>query len=135
MESRTRCIQTTLPGRPEAATRARRAVRSLSGLIDPDRLDDVELVASELVGNSVRHALRGGPDEAIDLRIVASPDTVRLEVADSGPGFEPNDVSRPSDLAQGGRGLFLVAALSERWGVDRRVGTTVWCELNVAAAS
>ena len=133
MESRTRCIQTTLPGRPEAATRARRAVRSLSGLIHPDHLDDLELVASELVGNSVRYALTGSPDEAIDLCIVASPGTVRLEVADPGPGFEP-EVSKPSDLSQGGRGLFLVAALSHRWGVDRRAGTTVWCELKVATA-
>ena len=144
MESNTRCIETTLPGRAEAATRARRAVRSLSGLIKAESLDDVELVASELVGNSVRHALRDGFDEAIGLRIVASPGTIRLEVDDSGPGFEP-DVSKPSGLSQGGRGLFLVAALCERWGVergatsrrrvDKKPRTTVWCELKVAAAT
>lgn len=134
MESPTRCIETTLPGRPEAATRARCAVRSLSGLIDSESLDDLELVASELVGNSVRHALGGGSDEAIGLRIVASPGTIRLEVADSGPGFEP-DVAMPNELSQYGRGLFLVDALSERWGVDRKARTTVWCELKVAAAS
>ena len=134
MRSRTRCIQTSLPGRPEAAARARRAVRTLDGLIDPDRLDELELVASELVGNSVRHALSGRPEEVIDLRILASPERVRLEVADSGQGFAP-DPSRPSDLSQGGRGLFLVAALSDRWGVDTQVRTTVWCELEVPAAS
>ena len=133
MTARIRCIEASLPGRPEAAARARRAVRSLTGLIDPERLDDVELVASELVGNSVRHALHDCPGGVIDLRIEASPEIVRLEVRDPGPGFE-SDAGRPSDLSPSGRGLFLVAALSERWGVERRTSTMVWCELNVRAA-
>jgi len=134
MDARTRRIEASLPGRPEAATRARRAVRALEGLVDPDRLDDVELVASELVGNSVRHALCDHPGAEIDLRILASPELVRLEVSDPGPGFEPS-AHRPSDLSPSGRGLFLVEALSERWGVERTRATKVWCELNVAAAS
>ena|SRR5687768_10803565 len=133
MDAAKRLIETTLPGRPEAATRARRVVRSLEGLIPTERLDDVELVASELVGNSVRHALCNNPDGAIDLKIVASPETVRLEVVDPGPGFEPKG-GRPSDLSPNGRGLFLVETLSQRWGVMRDRATTVWCELDVAAA-
>lgn len=133
MDAAKRTIETTLPGRPEAATRARRVVRSLEGVVPPERLDDVELLASELVGNSVRHALCDDPNGEIDLKIMASPETVRLEVVDSGPGFEPR-AGRPSDLSPNGRGLFLVETLSERWGVKRNHATTVWCELDVVAA-
>ncbi len=50
---------------------------------------------------------------------------LRVEVHDSGPGMP-----RIADRAdEGGRGLLLVAAFADRWGVDgRNPGKAVWCE-------
>lgn len=48
-----------------------------------------------------------------------------MEVHDSGPGV-PRIVH---DADEGGRGLLLVAALSDTWGVrERALGKAVWCE-------
>nr|BFD82507.1 hypothetical protein StreXyl84_19080 [Streptomyces sp. Xyl84] len=51
----------------------------------------------------------------------------RVEVHDSGGG----EVREPEASAESehGRGLLLVAALADKWGVEGRVpGKTVWCE-------
>jgi histidine kinase-like protein len=60
--------------------------------------------------------------------------TVVLEVSDAGghrpPTTPPED---PGDTAESGRGLALVAAFTDAWGVrDREIGKTVWARLIVA---
>ena len=64
------------------------------------------LLVSELVTNSVRH---GGlrPDQEIELTVQASPNHLRVEVAEPGEGFEvtPNPVPcRACQLASSGTG-------------------------------
>ncbi|MDJ0385678.1 ATP-binding protein [Streptomyces sp. G-G2] len=89
------------------------------------RHDDVLLCVSELATNAV---LRGAPPgRGYRLRLLRFGDLVRVEVHDSGGG-RPCVQNR--DLgAEGGRGLLLVAALADRWGVGVRVpGKVVWCE-------
>lgn len=96
--------------------------RSQLVAIRPDlepRFDDVVLLVSELVTNSVRHS----NSEEIDIHVQAADSTIRVEVSDDGPGFV-------SDVPRGdGMGLMLVDKLSEDWGL--RVGDrfTVWAEL------
>lgn len=54
---------------------------------------------------------------------------LRVEVQDSGGG-EPRI---PEQADEGGRGLLLVAALADKWGVDERdPGKVVWCEFAAA---
>ena len=87
-------------------------------------------LASELVTNSCRHADAG--DEPIALELEVEGDMVRLSVTDAGQGFEP-EVQRFDLDSESGRGLFIVDALADRWGVERSGGTRVWAELDTSA--
>ena len=77
--------------------------------------------------NSVRHG-GSGVDDAIGLEVVLSPSTLRVEVSDSGPGFEPAP-ARPAPDDAGGRGLYLVDSLADRWG-SAEGGARVWFEVD-----
>ena len=86
---------------------------------------DAELLVTELVTNAVRH---GGPGVDLWLRRLPS-GGLRLEIVDGRGGAAPR-VQRPSDDAEGGRGLVIVQALASRWGAERlAAGKQVWCEL------
>ena len=113
----------TLPPDSSAPSLARVAAkRYLVGKISPTRLGDLSLVISELVTNAAVHG-RG----KIILRLQLDGQTIRGEVVDDGAGFEHEIRERgPEDI--GGRGLFLVDALTNRWGIHE--GTThVWFEI------
>jgi anti-sigma regulatory factor (Ser/Thr protein kinase) len=112
-----------LPVDPKAARAARR-VLVREGL-DADLDHTVCLLVSELVTNSVRHAgMR--PEEKIVLAARLTADFARIEVRDTGPGF---DASVRHQAA--GYGLRMLDALTTRWGVDRdAAGTRVWFEID-----
>jgi anti-sigma regulatory factor (Ser/Thr protein kinase) len=112
-------------GGMNAPARARTALRSLDRTL-ADVKDDVDILVSELVTNSVRHA---GSD-LIELEARTSPTTVRVEVGDSGPGFDRQDPPEPDPDRVGGYGLYLVDRLANRWGVERTGGTRVWFEID-----
>lgn len=121
-------VQVELEAGPHAAAEARAALGLLQGRTDPDALDDVRLLVSELVTNSVRHA--GSPSGSkVSLSVSATPRVVRATVKDTGRGFEPAPRSKPQTEA-GGWGLHLVDRLANRWGVDRAGGMAVWFEID-----
>src|SRR5436190_20347709 len=96
---------------------ARIALDRLQGKEPKELLDNVRLMVSELLSNSMKHAnLDAG--EMIELHVSAEDDRVRVEVVDAGPGFTPKE-SVPSMYQDSGWGLFLVEQLSDRWGVDQ----------------
>ena len=111
-----------LEPRPESARLARRALAT-SGLHE-DVEHTVTLLATEIVGNAVRHA-----DLRSDQRIVffarMSEDFAHVEVADQGSGFDPESVQTE------GFGLRLLGKLANRWGVDcTDRGCKVWFEVD-----
>ncbi len=120
-------VDTRLPHDPSSVPRARRAVDGLETALDDETVATVRLLVSELVTNSVRH---GSPDQAgeIELSVAASPETVRVEVADSGPGFATRPRFEGQDEGSGW-GLHLLDALSDRWGTERNGHMRVWFEL------
>ncbi|MFE9561884.1 SpoIIE family protein phosphatase [Streptomyces sp. NPDC006487] len=86
-----------------------------------------ELIVSELVTNSIRHA--GGQ---VRLRLIRA-DTLTCEVSDSS-NTQPR-MRRARSHEEGGRGLYIVAQLSHRWGSRYTVGgKTVWSEQNLPPA-
>jgi anti-sigma regulatory factor (Ser/Thr protein kinase) len=108
----------TLPALPESARQARRALVERG--LDPDLDHTVSLLTTELLANAIKHA--GGAE--VRFAATLAPGYARVEVLDSGPGFEP-------DAASGkGFGLRLVDKLSSRWGVERGRGTLVWFEVD-----
>jgi anti-sigma regulatory factor (Ser/Thr protein kinase) len=93
-------------------------------------MEDVRLLVSELVTNSVRHADAHEGDH-VELEVSVERDTLHVQVADTGPGFEPRP-RRTERSTPGGWGLFLVEKLSDRWGVARNSLTRVWFEIDLA---
>lgn len=105
-----------LAGCAEPSSLARDHVReTLEGRTTPERVDDAVLVASELVGNAVRHTV-GGPDY---ICVEVHRDVAVLRVHDAG-----RDVSRVrarpagaslDELTGSGLGLLLVGELASGW--------------------
>jgi len=111
---------------PDAISEARAAVDRMPG--DSALLNNLRLLVSELVTNSVRHA---GLDEGarISLHIETTPDVVRVEVSNPGSGFVPR-VPDPEIMRESGWGLYLVDEVADRWGVEADKGTRVWFEID-----
>ncbi|MEU9419056.1 SpoIIE family protein phosphatase [Streptomyces sp. NPDC048272] len=107
---------------PSLVARARELV---SGRLSVWGLEDLvfttELIVSELVTNSIRYA--GGP---VGLRLIK--DRVLIcEVSD--PSQTQPHLRRAQLTDEGGRGLFLIAQLTHRWGSRyTTAGKTIWTE-------
>ncbi len=97
------------------------------------RFDDVAIVVSELVSNSVRHSrvvsemvsnsVRHSSDD-LTLAVITGEDSLRIEVTDWGPGFS-RDAPRGD-----GMGLNLVEKVASDWGVTLDGICTVWVEIS-----
>jgi anti-sigma regulatory factor (Ser/Thr protein kinase) len=115
---------------PNAAASARRWLDGITPLRALGQVGfDVRLLATELVSNSVRHAGLDPSDE-IELRLDLSSTRLRMEVRDSGTGFDPA-LREPDSGAEGGRGLLIVAAIAHRWGLETADGSLVWFEIDL----
>jgi anti-sigma regulatory factor (Ser/Thr protein kinase) len=112
---------------PTAPAEARSSLVPLSRTVSPDQLDDLRLVVSELVTNSVVHAGLTDQD-AIILSVEVLPSSVRVEVVDGGHGFAGSSGRPPSSL---GWGLPIVDRLADRWGTERTSQTKVWAEFTL----
>lgn len=145
-------ISVSLPAEPRALREARRALDPLEERVGAPMLEDMRLLVTELVTNSVRHA--DTCDEArVELNVRVARNVVRVEVSDEGSGFRPerraadrrsvqsHDYAGPerrsgrddADLRVGGWGLYLVESLATRWGVRRGDRVRVWFELDRTA--
>jgi anti-sigma regulatory factor (Ser/Thr protein kinase) len=107
----------------------RRLSEALPAAIPQALVDDLLLLTTELVTNSVRHA-PSVPSGSVDVSVTYLPSAIRIEVADDGAGFA-HVPQRPARLAEGGRGLFLVDFIADRWGIADAAHTAVWCELDI----
>jgi anti-sigma regulatory factor (Ser/Thr protein kinase) len=113
-----------LSGGTDAAATARRALSRLRADIDPPLMENLRLLVTELVTNSVKHT----ESDNVLLRVLVAPSAVWTEVTDEGPGFDPAGTGTPQERS--GWGLFLVERLADRWGATHEAGTTkVWFEL------
>jgi serine/threonine-protein kinase RsbW len=127
-------LEVTLAVGLDAPAAARAAVAEwMAGHINGAMLVDAQLLVSELVANSVRHAEAPG-DAVLTVRGHVSPDVVVLEVHDQGTR---GAITRraPDMQAGGGFGLNIIETLSRRWGVNRDAGTRVWAELAFPATA
>ncbi|MFI6543200.1 ATP-binding protein [Streptomyces prunicolor] len=124
-----------IPNDPRSVTVCRRTLRlilTMHGLIA--LADTAELLATELVGNAVRHT--EGPAA---LRVSWAPNVLRVGAWDANPEppEPPGELTSITDLEEG-RGLALVKACADLWGWqplsrNGHRGKYVWCELGGAA--
>ena len=116
-------ISYRLPHEPSSAGLAREKLRiSLDGWGTPERVEDAMLLVTELIANAVIH---GSPEIRMDVDVEDS--LLLVRVTDGSPVLP-----RVPDAGGPGRGLGIVATLSDRWGVEPlpegRDGKTVWFE-------
>src|SRR5688500_19966081 len=105
-------LDMTLPPRPESVGEARHALSEVLEGVDERTQDGVTVIVSELVTNAIKH----GPDRPIALRVWRDGEAVRGEIEDEGRGKV--EIWRESDRGpEGGYGLPIVEAMSDRWGV------------------
>jgi PAS domain S-box-containing protein len=111
-----------LPTDPAVVARAREmAAERLRAWGLDDLVFTTELVVSELVTNAIRHAT--GP---IQLRLIRER-TLICEVSD-GASTAPH-LRHPRTTDEGGRGLFLIAQFTQRWGTRYHPdGKIIWAE-------
>ncbi|MFE7270018.1 ATP-binding protein [Streptomyces sp. NPDC057623] len=106
--------------RARAALREQLAIWHVAG----ELIDRATLLLSELTANAVN--AKTTPGREVRVRFVLSGRELRVEVADASD--EQPVRRRASDDDESGRGLALVAALADAWGVEQRkvVGKVVW---------
>jgi anti-sigma regulatory factor (Ser/Thr protein kinase) len=114
-----------LPRNPSSVGAARRfiAARTAAWSFPEPAADQLVLIGSELVTNAVLHART-----ELTLTLELREDRVRISVTDRSHAPATLRHYRPDALT--GRGLGVVAALSDRWGVSTAPdGKVVWAEL------
>ncbi|MFG3101078.1 SpoIIE family protein phosphatase [Streptomyces sp. NPDC048182] len=126
-----RLQQHVAPGDPEALTEARHMIRAaVRTWGDEERGDEIELVADELITNALMHTEGSA---IVTLRVLEGADRrLRVEVEDSSSALPRRREAGEAGVS--GRGLFLVEALTDLWGVEARGGgKCVWSEFVVHA--
>lgn len=111
-----------LPCDPSSVTLARHFVRDLLlGWDLPRLVEDAQLGTSELVANAVRHART-----ELILTVTAG-DAVTIAIRDGDPQLRRPLAGDDDALAERGRGLHIVAAISSDWGITTATGgKIVW---------
>lgn len=104
---------------PSAVAEVRRDLTAWAGVADGQARDDLILAVSEVVSNSVRHGPAGGQ---ITVEARAGAGCLRVQVCDAGTGAR---IAIRAPDTDGGRGLRLLDAICESWGVSHRP-TCVW---------
>lgn len=114
-------LELRLLATPKAAPELRHRLREHSY--------DIRLCATELLTNVIDHLGEGTPVTVRVIGTAADHGRTRIEVTDPAPGALPVLLSA-TEAEESGRGLALLAALAERWGVEQWADRkTVWCEL------
>jgi anti-sigma regulatory factor (Ser/Thr protein kinase) len=111
-----------------APRQARSEIRkATAGRLSEPASEVAVLLVSELVTNAVVHPDHRDND-SIGLRISSGNSRVRVEVADSGGGFDPTAPRK--DKAAAGCGLRIVDRGAVRWGTSRDDRFRVWFEIS-----
>jgi len=123
--ARSRCL--IRPGIPESVPEARALVQVLGG-ITPDQAFAAALVVTELLTNAILHTRSGLPGGMVTVILEPAGDALRITVRDAGP-VRGRRATRAADaLAESGRGLLIVAAVSCACDL-RGTGHESWAEV------
>ena len=124
-------FQVELEPVPASARRARELVaRCAEAFERTPHAELAQLIVTELVANSVRHA---GPPLFVSCE--PTKDGLKITVRDGSFGHPVMQQAQPTD--ERGRGVRLIDALSDRWGVDDHPDGTksVWVEVRARSGS
>lgn len=113
---------------PSAPGLARRALEPFSPHLAWEAMENVRLLATELVTNAVMHAGAGRSPIRMDAHLFA--DLAVVSVSDAGAGFDPAALRGSRPGTPGGRGLELVALLADALGIDGHTPFRVWFSIH-----
>lgn len=119
-------LRLKLPAGPAAPAAARRSVKALEPFVAAETLEDIQLLVTELVGNSLRHAELDASGW-IEVAVEATEECVHGTVIDPGNGF-----AKRTPPVEGGWGLVLTDRIADRWGIVEDDLTRVWFEIETA---
>lgn len=95
--------------------------------VPPESVDEAALVTSELLGNAIRHT-PGGGSGMLDVSWEFDETGVTIAVADASSVYPHPRAARSDE--PGGRGLTIIEALTDTWGVQPvDGGKRVWAHL------
>jgi anti-sigma regulatory factor (Ser/Thr protein kinase) len=115
----------SLPVDARSVAAARRLLRTALDGNQSAAIEDAVLMISELVTNAVRHTRH-----VLLVLVTIHHHTLRVGVSDDNPTMPV--APGPEHNATSGRGLGMVEALADRWGITPTAdGKTVWFEINV----
>ncbi|MDJ1133980.1 ATP-binding protein [Streptomyces iconiensis] len=121
----TKTTQRFFEARPESVGQARTfTTETLAEWGLPGRVEDVRLCVSELATNALAHGT--APGHGFLVKLDVDEEVVRMEVHDSRQ--QQPEARRATATDTSGRGLTLVSALADGWGVEDRTpfGKIVW---------
>ncbi|MFI6081494.1 ATP-binding protein [Streptomyces sp. NPDC051217] len=116
---------------PRMVARVRRAMRLHLSLWGLSELEDVaQICVSELVANVINHV---GPGTPVTLAVSTDGAHLRIELTDPDARTMPTLLA-PMPGTESGRGLMILDAMADRWGVISRADSkVVWCDLATGA--
>ncbi|WP_194891960.1 ATP-binding protein [Catenulispora pinisilvae] len=132
-------------GLPEYVAEVRECIRKVLG--ECEGVDLVELVATELASNAIRHSGSGEPGGKFTVHLAEFVDRWRVRVDDAGGSSVPHlcaalviesaeDLDQVDVEAEAGRGLELVAAVSSAWGVlGDTFARAVWADVLIPGST
>ena len=116
-------VRLTIPAKAEYITLVRLALSGLSRLrpLSEETLGDLKLAVTEACSNSVRHGYGDAGEGTVEILYELLPDRFVVEVADDGPGFDPQgDRGSEEDLEEGGLGIAIIKAVSDEFEAGER---------------
>lgn len=123
-------IDETFPsdkGRLSALPKRLESLRSVCEIAD-EQFTNLVIALTEAVANAINHGNKGEESRNVRLLVECLEAGIRCVVEDEGEGFDPDDIADPiapeNLLSEGGRGMFIIRALSTDLAVTSIDGGT-----------
>jgi serine/threonine-protein kinase RsbW len=118
-----RSVTLRIPAKPEYITLVRLALSGLARLrsLDEETVGDLKLAVTEACSNSVRHGYGNGQEGIVQISYELHPDRLVVEVADDGPGFDPDrPLEQGENLSEGGLGIAIIKSVADEFEAGER---------------
>lgn len=93
-----------------------------------EQFHNLVIVLTEAVANAINHGNRGDASKRVRLLVECGEEGIHCVVEDEGEGFDPDAIADPvapeNLLSEGGRGMFIIRALTRELRVEKIEGGT-----------
>ena len=114
-------VALSIPAKAEYIVLCRLALAGLAQVraVDAEVMADLKLALTEACSNSIRHAYDAGRAGVVEVRYELTGETLVVEVADEGSGFDLDAQGElGGELDEGGLGIAIIRALTDELAID-----------------